>query len=204
MSEGIFAVASGGEGSGKTTILRRLKEEFPHIITTREPGGTPVGQRIRDILLEDATLDPDVFTEMYLFTADRAEQVARVIRPALEAGRLLIDDRHWQDTGAYQWYATMRQSDSTEFMARCVDPKWPVPNLWLWFDVDPATGLQRRRDTSELNRIDERDLVFHTRVREGFEWVYSWYPYPKVRIDANQSINEVYASVKAALAAYLS
>lgn len=204
MSEGIFVVASGGEGSGKTTILRMLKEEFPHIVVTREPGGTPVGQRIRGILLDDATLDPDVMTESYLFTADRVENVARVILPALDSGRTLIDDRHWQDTCAYQWYATMGQTNHLEFMARCVDPKWPKPTLWLWFDVDPATGLQRRRNTSELNRLDERDLAFHTRVHKGFEWVYSWYPYPKVRIDANQSINEVYASVKAALAAYLS
>lgn len=200
MSEGKFIVFSGGEGSGKSTVLARLAEEYPQIIATREPGGTPLGTQLRGLLLNDPSAQPDPMAELMLFMADRAEHIAKVIRPALASGLIVITDRHWQDTFAYQWYAKMGRSDRREF-GGYMDPAWPQP-IWVWFDVEPKVGLQRRHATGEVNRFDAADLTFHTRVREGFKLLYHPEFYG-IRIDANQSPDEVYANVKAALATYL-
>lgn len=202
MNRGKFIVFSGGEGSGKTTQIQRLKGEFPQIVTTREPGGTPAGIRIRGILVDDAQLDLHVQTELYLFLADRAEHMAKVVIPALAEGKVVVSDRHWMDTFAYQWYATMGRLDLGNFLKYFSEWKWPEPDLWIWFDVDPAAGLIRRRETTEFNRIDQRTLKFHELVRQGFSHIYGagdalhGLRWPKVWIDANQSADDVYAEVK--------
>lgn len=203
MPKGKFIVFSGGEGSGKSTILRMLEEEFPHIVLTREPGGTPTGKRIREILLDDANLDPDVMTELHLFMADRWEHVQRVILPNMIAGETVISDRHWMDTFAYQWFATMHESRVQDFLDRFVDQSWPRPDAWLWFSVNPSTGLARKQSTDEQNRLDVRSAEFHSAVHDGFLMLFNGYEGRKFRIDANQPLERVYTDVKAALQPFL-
>ncbi len=200
-SRGRFLVLSGGEGSGKTTLIERLHADHPEFVVTREPGGTAVGARIREILLDDAHLDPQPQTELFLFFADRAEHVTTVLRPALEAGQTVITDRYWMDTYAYQWRAAMQQSDDAPFMTLVNLFHFPIPDRWIWLDVEPAVGMTRRRGTTLFNRIDARALAFHERVREGYARLASRAPFPVDRIDANRTPDEVYADVVARLAA---
>ncbi len=206
MPEGNFIVFSGGEGSGKTTALDRLKEEYPHLITTREPGGTEFGQRLRHMLVNEP--ERDAATELLLFFTDRAHHVQTVIRPALAAHETIISDRYWMDSFAYQWWGRMGIRDQNTYpnFGNLFWPfHFPTPRAWLWFDVQPEIGLARKAVATDRNRLDDLPVDFHQQVRAGFEYLFEHCLNEETshRIDANQSPDNVYASVKAALKPYL-
>ncbi len=200
MSKGAFIVFSGGEGSGKSTILRILKEEFPHIVATREPGGTPWGEALRQPLLDPA-LTPSPWAELFLFMSIRAQHVAELIAPKLSAGQVVITDRYLEDTFAYQWSTRIGESSPEVLLQLAAHAGFTVPDAWVWFDVDPAEGLRRRRNTGEINRIDAETVEFHTQVHQAFKRLMTFAPYTRIghRIDANQPLGQVYADVKATL-----
>lgn len=200
MPPGRFIVFSGGEGSGKTTVLDAMMKEFPDALRTKEPGGTPVGQAIRRILLDAHHLEPQPMTELFLFFADRAEHVATVVHPALAQGRTVMSDRYWMETYAYEWSAGMDRHDPKQFLELIQWAGFPAPDLWLWFDIDPAVGLQRRQATGQVDRIDAKALSYHERVRTGFRDLYeSRLLFPAVRIDASQPVAKVIADVQATI-----
>lgn len=195
MSRGKFVVVSGGEGSGKTTLIDRLRTRYPTAVFTREPGGTPLGEALRHPLL-NPEFHPVVGTELFLFMAIRAQHVAEVINPALEQGKLVICDRYLEDTFAYQWYARMNGTNPVLLydMARVTNA--PRADLWLYLDVDPLIGLARRQKAGGINRIDDEKIDFHRRVRQGFQLLldgqYQTYAHRSHQIDASQSPEEVY------------
>jgi dTMP kinase len=169
---GWFITFEGPEGSGKTTQMRRLApwlvDQGFDIVTTREPGGTPVGEQIRDILHDCANTEMTSEAEILLYSASRAQHVGEVILPALESGKVVLCDRFFDSTYAYQGYGRGLSLPDlraiTEFATRGL-----TPDLTLYLDVAPEIGLQRREASGEaLNRLDREALAFHQRVRDGY------------------------------------
>jgi len=168
---GLFVTFEGGEGAGKSTqierLTRRLKARGLDAVITREPGGTPLAEGIRALLL-DRTHPPGAVAEAFLMEAARAELVSSVIRPALAAGRVVLCDRYADSTLAYQ--GAGRGLDATMLHAwNRAATGGLMPDLTLLFDLDPAAGLARRRQAvGETNRLDREPPEFHARVRAGF------------------------------------
>ena len=176
----MFVTFEGPEGAGKSTALKavaaKLAEIGRKVVTTREPGAGPLGQRIRQILLEEGSVS--VETELLLFLADRANHVETIILPALESGNIVLCDRHADSTIVYQGYGRGLDLDflreGNKFAAKGL-----VPDLTFLFDIDPQVGLNRLNileetvfDTEanrrDVNRLDREPLEFHTKVRKGF------------------------------------
>jgi dTMP kinase len=176
----MFVTFEGPEGAGKSTALRSVAAKLIDlgrtVETTREPGAGPLGQRIRQMLLEEGTVS--VETELLLFLADRANHVETIILPAIKAGKIVLCDRHADSTIVYQGYGRGLDLDflsaGNQFAAKGL-----VPDLTLLFDLDVQIGLNRLNIVEEtlfdteakrrdINRLDREPLEFHTKVREGF------------------------------------
>jgi dTMP kinase len=168
---GCFVTFEGGEGSGKTTQLERLAQRLRarglEPLVTREPGGTPLGEGIRTLLL-DPLRRPAPMTEALLMEAARAELVAGVIRPALAVGRVVLCDRYDDSTLAYQGGGRGLDADLLRALSRAATGGLR-PDLTLLFDLDPAAGLARRaRAEGSVNRLDREPEAFHSRVRARY------------------------------------
>ncbi len=190
MTRGKYVILSGGEGSGKSTVVNRLGERIQGALLTREPGATPFGEAVRGLLLH-ADYRLTAWTEYYLFMADRANHMETVVRPALESGRHVFSDRGFPETFAYQLYTRLQIEDPARYLQELQDRQWPWPDLWLLLDVDPAIGLQRRRLAGGQTAFDQRDLDYHRRVREGFHRFAKHAPFPVAVVDASQSLDQV-------------
>jgi dTMP kinase len=207
----MFVTLEGPEGGGKSTqaslLAAYLRERGRDVVSVREPGGTPLGEAVRDLLL-DPRHEIDVRTEMLLFAASRAQLVARVIAPALEAGRDVVCDRYVDASLAYQGVgrglgvAVVREVNA-------VATGGLVPDLTLLLDIDPAAGLRRARaetaagggpDAPHGDRLERERLAFHERVREGFLALAKKEPRRIRIIDARGSIAEVRRAVQEAVA----
>jgi dTMP kinase len=165
---GLFVVFEGGEGAGKSTQVTRLAavlEESGHeVVLTREPGATPVGVRIRALLLDPSTtLSPRA--EALLYAADRAQHVATVVKPALERGAVVISDRYVDSSLAYQGAGRALPQDDVARLSRWATDGL-VPDLTVLLDIDPAVGLARA--TGAPDRIEQESLAFHRAVRQAF------------------------------------
>ncbi len=168
--KGVFVAFEGPEGGGKSTQLRllarRLEERGLQPLLTKEPGGTPVGERIREIVLEPE-LHITPLTEFLLYTASRAQHVGEVIRPALDAGRLVLCDRFTGASVAYQGYGRGLPLEVIDLLTRQATGGLK-PDLTLLFDLEPEVGLARVAQRGQKDRLEQADLNFHRRVREGF------------------------------------
>jgi len=168
---GLFVTFEGGEGTGKSTQIARLAERLrAHGIgpvITREPGGTPLAEGIRALLL-DIGPAPGPVAEAFLMEAARADLVAHVIRPALAAGRVVLCDRYDDSTLAYQGAGRGLDLAMLREWNRAATGGL-TPDLTLLFDLDPATGLERRAGAAGApNRLDREPREFHARVRAGY------------------------------------
>lgn len=176
----MFVTFEGPEGAGKSTALRtiaqRLMDANRQVVTTREPGGGPLGKRIRQMLLEEGAVSPE--TEVLLFLADRANHVETIIRPALAKGKVVLCDRHADSTIVYQGYGRGLDLGFLK-QGNAFATKSLVPDLTLLFDLDPEVGLSRlnlKQEPStpssearaDVNRLDREPLEFHKKVRAGF------------------------------------
>jgi len=201
---GLFITLEGPEGSGKTTqapLLAAWLQAQGHIVVrTREPGGTPVGERIRALLHDPAHAELRPRAEVLLYAASRAQLVDEVIRPALRAGKLVLCDRYFDSTYAYQGYGRSLSLEALREITRFATGG-VMPDVTLYLDIDPAVGLQRRVAAGEeMNRLDREALAFHRRVREGYQALIAAEPERWVVIDARGSIEAVQARLRAALA----
>jgi dTMP kinase len=193
----------GVEGSGKSTqleLLRRVLEgRGREVVVTREPGGTPAGERVRAVLLDpEAELHPRA--EALLFAAARAELVEAVIRPALERGAVVLCDRYLDSSLAYQGAGRGLGQSPVEEVNRFATGGL-LPDLVVLLDLDPASGLRRRG--GQLDRIEAQDLGFHQRVRQAFRDLAAADPERFAVVDAVAPVPEVAARVQAAALALL-
>lgn len=203
----MFITFEGPEGSGKTTQIPLLAEHLRarghDVVTTREPGGTPIGDQIRACLHDTANTAMSATAEVLLYSASRAQLVAEVIRPALAAGRVVLCDRYADSTMAYQGYG--RGLDKTMLAALTgIATGGLMPDLTLLLDLDEGRGLSRRRDEGEeMNRLDLEAIEFHSRVRAGYLALAAAEPGRWARIDGDAPVAEVQAAIRRAVDARL-
>lgn len=196
-------VLEGGEGCGKTTQLQRLEAwltqksdlPFTQLKTTREPGGSGLCQKIRQVLLTpDQGEEMQNRTELLLYAADRAQHVEAWLRPWLTKGALVLCDRYTASTVAYQGYGRGLDRALIDQL-NAIATGGLEPDLTIWLDLDPAIGLERAQARGTRDRIEQADLTFHQNVRSGFLALHNAQqttnPDSFVRIDASQSIDEV-------------
>jgi dTMP kinase len=194
---GLFVVFEGGEGAGKSTQVKRLaavlEESGCEVVVTREPGATPVGARIRALLLDPATaLSPRA--EALLYAADRAQHVATVVRPALARGAVVISDRYVDSSLAYQGAGRALPREEISRLSRWAT-EGLVPDVTLLLDIDPAIGLARA--TGSPDRIEQESLAFHQAVRQGFLDLAAAEPERYCIVSAMLSPDAVHAAVVA-------
>lgn len=197
---GKFITFEGPEGSGKTSQIAALAEFLKSIrlpvLTTREPGGTPIGDEIRSVLMGLKNTDMRPRAEILLFQASRAQLVDQVIRPGLEEGRIILSDRYADSTLAYQGYGYQLFSvDELKPIIRFATGGL-IPDLTLLLDVDIHVGLERRMKEGGWNRMDAYDCDFHQRVREGFIRLAENEPERWVTIDASQPFERVQEEIR--------
>ncbi len=191
----------GGEGCGKSTQAQYLYDWLTQtqrpVALTREPGGTPLGKRLRSLLLESGE-GPTTMAELMLYAADRAEHVERVIRPALAGGTVVLCDRFIDSTVAYQGYGRGLDLDVIDQL-NALATGGLVPDLTLWLDLDPVIGLARR---PEPDRLEAAGLAFHRRVYAGFAAQAE--RHSRIRtIQADQSIPDVAEQIRTTVADFL-
>lgn len=201
MTRGAFITLEGGEGVGKSTQLKLLagwlERAGAEVVTLREPGGTPVGDRIRELLLDPAHAGMDARAELLLYEASRAELVASVIRPALERGAFVICDRFTDSSTAYQAYGRELPLDEVLEMNR-IATGGLEPDLTLILDLDPIEGVRRATATFGADRLEAEGADFHRRVRAGFLTIAALEPGRCRVIDACGTPEEVAAAMLAA------
>ncbi|MGI5840057.1 MAG: dTMP kinase [bacterium] len=169
---GLLITIEGVDGSGKSTqmdlLQKYLAERGYPVIRTLEPGGTKIGTQIREILLSCRNAEMAELTELLLYAAARAQHVQEIILPGLAAGKIIICDRFTDSTVAYQGYGCGIDRKLIERL-NAIAAQGVRPDLTLLFDLDPEQGLARvRHRTGGGDRIEQRRLLFHYRVREGF------------------------------------
>ena len=206
---GLFITFEGGEGSGKTTQIQKLKEWFElniesiNLCLTREPGGTIEAESIRALLLNGAASKWQPATEAMMMSASRHEHVINVIKPALERGDIVICDRFTDSTHVYQGYVGGVDNALLEGLDQlsCQDL---VPDLTLFLDMDSCAGLARtiRRGSAE-SRFESKGAAFHQKVRQGFCERAEKYPDRIVKIDAAKSADAVTMDVVTEIRALL-
>lgn len=216
---GVFLALEGPEGAGKTTqaglLVEHLRKQGRDVVSVREPGGTPLGEAIRALLL-DPRQEIDPGAEMLLFAAARAQLVARVIAPALRAGRDVVADRYVDASLAYQGVGRRLGIDVVRGV-NAVATGGVLPDLTLLLDVDVPTGLERAREETRAragakagaaapaagDRMEEEVAAFHQRVREGFLSLAQKEPHRITVIDARGSIEVVQRAIQEAVARVL-
>jgi dTMP kinase len=195
---GTLIALEGVEGAGKSTQLDLLRDELERrgheVVVTREPGGTPVGERVRDVLLDPA-VDLDPRAEALLFAAARAQLVEQVIRPALERGAVVLCDRYLDSSLAYQGGGRGLGRGPVKEVNRFATGGL-LPDLVVLLDLDPAEGLGRR--AGRRDRIEVEGLGFHRRVREAFRELAAADPDRFAVVDGAAPADQVAAAVLAA------
>jgi dTMP kinase len=201
MNGALFVTFEGIEGSGKSTHLRQLagvlRDDGRDVVETREPGGTVLGQALRDLLLAPSTAPLEPTAELLLYCADRAQHVAEVIRPALAAGRIVLCDRFSDSTIAYQGYGRGLDLD----LVRTLDARARgglEPDLTFVLDCTPEAGLARVHTRSGAgDRFEQEALAFHQAVRHGFHALAAAAPARYRVIDSTPPAAEVGARIRA-------
>jgi dTMP kinase len=196
-----FITFEGIDGSGKSTQLRMLASELRlrgrEVVTTREPGGTPLGQRVRGLVL-DAEEQVDPLAELLLYAADRAQHVRRLVRPALESGHFVLSDRYADATVAYQGAGRgFPEEIITEVVALATGGL--MPDLTLIFDLTVEESVRRAEQRSlkgdKRDRLDSEDAAFHTRVRDAYLRIAAAEPERVHVVDAGGSVQETQSQV---------
>ena len=198
MKNGCFITMEGVDGSGKTTQLqltaRYLLDRGYEVVTTREPGGTKLAERIRNIVLDaDAAVNPR--TEVLLYLAARAEHVEKVIRPALETGKIVLCDRFADSTMVYQGFVRGVEIDKVKVLCAFAADN-VQPELTILLDAAPEALLQRRADRGVQDRFEQEGLDFQKKVRDGFLLLANADPERVKKVHALQPAEAVQAEIQ--------
>ncbi len=198
-----FITLEGPEGGGKSTQAKRLVDHLQaqghEVLFTREPGGTEIGDQIRQVImsLENKSMSPEA--EFLLFSASRAQVVRELIKPQLERGGFVVCDRFYDSSLAYQGYGHELDLELLRTITGFVSGGL-VPDLTLLLDLTSELGLERRKQDGRWNRLDDYDLAFHERVREGYHRLAELDPDRWVQIDAARTEDQIQDQIRAAVA----
>ena len=193
----MFITFEGGEGAGKSTAIKRIVEKLTsegyEIVLTREPGGTPIAEEIRNVILDKKNTAMDPRTEALLYAASRRQHLVEKVIPALKEGKLVLCDRFLDSSLAYQGGARGIGID-TVYNMNLFATEGMLPDLTILFDIKPEEGLARIAANSqrEVNRLDVEKLAFHNKVRDSFHELAKMFPERFVIVDASKTPDEVF------------
>jgi dTMP kinase len=192
----LFITLEGPEGSGKTShipyLVEYLREKGYIVFPTREPGGTSIGEQIREVIHDLKNVEMHPRTETLLYQAARAQIVEQVIKPRLADGEIVISDRYYDSTIAYQGYGHQQDLEQVRALVKYATGGL-VPDLSILLDVDIEEGLRRKKKDNEWNRLDAYTVEFHQRVRTGYHEMVKAEPNRWAVVDAGkdwQSVQE--------------
>ncbi|HZS94365.1 MAG TPA: dTMP kinase [Chloroflexota bacterium] len=201
----LFLTFEGPDGSGKSTQARLLADELRarghDVLLTREPGGTPLGEQLREVLLAHGGAPMTPTAMALIMSAARAQLVHDVIKPALRSDRIVILDRYADSTSAYQGAGLGLDREIVDRLRAIAAPV--RPDLTFYVDVPEEIALGRLSDRNDANRLDVETVAFHRRVREGYEQLIAEEPDRWVRIDGTGTPDRVHVTIMQALAPVL-
>ncbi|ENU92183.1 dTMP kinase [Acinetobacter courvalinii] len=191
----MFISFEGTEGVGKTTLIRKIHQYFEQqgkeVVLTREPGGTPLAEQIRSLLLavnHEEQMSHD--TELLLIYAARAQHLQQVILPALAAGKIVLSDRFTDASFAYQCSGRGLSQEKLQLLNQTFVAK--MPNITFWLDAPIELGMTRARERGALDRFEQEKLSFFAKVRAGYETLWQAEPERIKRLDATQNADVVF------------
>ena len=191
----MFISFEGTEGVGKTTLIRKIHQYFEQqgkeVVLTREPGGTPLAEQIRSLLLavnHEEQMSHD--TELLLIYAARAQHLQQVILPALAAGKIVLSDRFTDASFAYQCSGRGLSQEKLQLLNQTFVAK--MPNITFWLDAPIELGMTRARERGALDRFEQEKLSFFAKVRAGYETLWQAEPERIKRLDATQNAELVF------------
>lgn len=191
----MFISFEGTEGVGKTTLIRKIHQYFEQqgkeVVLTREPGGTPLAEQIRTLLLavnHDEQMSHD--TELLLIYAARSQHLQQVILPALAAGKIVLSDRFTDASFAYQCAGRGLSQEKLQLLNQTFVAK--MPNITFWLDAPIELGMTRARERGALDRFEQEKLSFFAKVRSGYETLWQAEPERIKRLDATQNEDVVF------------
>lgn len=196
MKKGLLVSLEGPDGAGKSSVLEALvpilEENGHQVVTTREPGGVPISEAIREVILDQKNTEMDGKTELLLYIASRRQHLIEKVLPALESGKLVIMDRFIDSSVAYQGFGRGLGVSDIEWLNRFATDGLK-PDVTLYFDLDVEEGLARiaRNKNREVNRLDLEGLDMHRRVRQGYLYALENEPDRIIKIDAGQTLESV-------------
>ncbi len=210
MARGRFITLEGGEGAGKSTQAQRLADHIRSrgldVVVTREPGGSPLAERIRDALLDPALPSHSQLAEALMFNAARADHLDSLIRPALDAGRWVICDRFFDSTRVYQGLVGGIATAVLDKLDEVV-LEGTLPDLTVMIDLDPVIGLarvaSRRVGVAAADRYEARGADYHERLRQGFLDIARSQPARCVVVDGFQSVEALESEIRGHVTARL-
>lgn len=203
MNKGLFITFEGADGCGKTTqselVQKYLEEKGMHVVWTREPGAPGLGKKIRELLLYyDGDVAP--MCEAFLFLADRAQHIEHTIKPAVEAGKIVVCDRHTDSTIAYQGYGRGEDIEQLKYLNNLATGSIK-PDLTFVFDV--STEVAQTRVGNEKDRMESAGIEFHKKVRQGYLEIAKQEPERVKVINADNTIEQVFEDTKKILDEFL-
>jgi dTMP kinase len=195
----MFISFEGTEGVGKTTLIRKIHQYFEQqgkeVVLTREPGGTPLAEQIRSLLLavnHEEQMSHD--TELLLIYAARAQHLQQVIIPALNAGKIVLSDRFTDASFAYQCSGRGLSQEKLQLLNQTFVAK--MPNITFWLDAPIELGMTRARERGALDRFEQEKLSFFAKVRAGYETLWQAEPERIKRLDATQNADVVFEDLQ--------
>jgi dTMP kinase len=201
MSKGIFITLEGPEGAGKTTVISMITKDLEargyKVLQTREPGGIKIAEKIRSVILDNSHTAMDPKTEALLYAAARSQHLVEKVEPALARGEIVLCDRFIDSSLAYQGYARgLGLEEVLSINQFAIGGR--MPNLTIYFDLDPEVGLARINQHSdrEVNRLDLEGVQFHHKVHEGYGILMKRFPDRIEKIDASQPLNDVFVEAR--------
>lgn len=204
--KGVFISVEGPDGSGKTTQIQEIEKYFKNkgydVVVTREPGGTSISEKIREVILDINNKDMDFVTEALLYAAARAQHVSQIIKPAISEGKMVICDRFIDSSVVYQGIGRNLGMKTVEDINHIAINGY-MPDITFLFKLSPEIGIQRKTKQGSKDRLESEKIDFHKKVFKGYEQLEKMYPQRIIGIDANRSIEEIHNELITYIEKYL-